>query len=194
MSIKILPYQLKKQISQIKTNYFFPSLNGLKGNVLEIGYGKEENFKYYSKECSLYAIDKRNKLLSPQKIENQESCKVFIQKGNAEQMPFQNDFFEAVVASFVFCSVDSVEKAVQETKRVLKKGGKLILLEHIKSNNKFIRAIQGIITKIQALFSIECHLNRDPRNFIKSNSFQIIEEKIYLNSFEPYLYLETIKQ
>lgn len=194
MSIKILPYQLRKQISQIKTNYFFPALNKLKGNVLEIGYGKGENFKYYSKECSVYAIDKRNKLLSPPKIENQESCKVFIQKGNAERMPFQNDFFEAVVASFVFCSVDSVEKAVQETKRVLKKGGKLILLEHIKSDNKFILAIQGMLTQIQALFLIECHLNRDPRSFIQNDSFQIIKGKIYPNSFEPYLYLEAIKQ
>lgn len=194
MSIKILPYQLRKQISQIKTSCFFPALNRLKGNVLEIGYGKGENFKYCSKECTVYAIDKRNRLLSPPKMENQESCKVFIQKGNAERMPFQNDFFEAVVASFVFCSVDSVEKAVQETQRVLKKGGKLILLEHVKSDNKFILAIQGILTQIQVLFSIECHLNRDPRNFLQSHSFQIIKERIYPNSFEPYLYLEAVKQ
>ena len=109
-------------------------------------------------------------------------------------MPFQNDFFEAVVASFVFCSVDSVEKAVQETKRVLKKGGKLILLEHIKCDNKFILAIQGMLTQIQALFLIECHLNRDPRSFIQNASFQIIKGKIYRNSFEPYLYLEAIKE
>ena len=194
MSIKILPYQLRKQISQIKTNYFFPALNKLKGNVLEIGYGKGENFKYYSKECTVYAIDKRSKFLFQKEMENPNNCKAFIQKGNAERMPFQNDFFEAVVVSFVFCSVDSVEKAVQETKRVLKKGGKLILLEHIKSDNKFILAIQGILTQIQALFLIECHLNRDPRSFIQNDSFQIIKGKIYPNSFEPYLYLEAIKQ
>lgn len=194
MSIKIFPYQLKKQIKEIKTNYIIPSLNGLKGNVLEMGYGNGENFKYYNKECIVYAIDKRNKFPLETEIENHDNCKVFIQKGNVEQMPFQTDFFEAVVASFVLCSVDSVRNTIQETKRVLKKGGKLIFLEHIKSDNKFILAIQEILTQIQVLFSIECHLNRDPRKFIQNDSFEIIKEKIYPNSFEPYLYLEAIKQ
>ena len=59
MAIKILPYQLKKQISYIKENYFTPSLEALTGNVLEIGCGKGENFKYYSEDCSVFAIDKK---------------------------------------------------------------------------------------------------------------------------------------
>lgn len=59
MSIKIFPYQLKRQINYIKKNYFFPSLAGLEKNVLEIGFGNEENFEHYHNECVIYAIDKK---------------------------------------------------------------------------------------------------------------------------------------
>jgi len=186
--MKVLPYQLKRQINEIKKDYFYPSLQSLNGNILEIGFGKEENFNYYSDNSTVYAIENKNKFLT---IENRNN-NVILKKGTVEQLPFENDVFDAVVFSFLLCSVNSVESSIQEIKRVLKKDGKIILLEHIKSNSKMTYAVQKLISGFQTLF-VNCHLTRDPRIVLKQN-FNITNEKIFNNSLEPYLYMELIKQ
>ena len=189
MTIKILPYQLKEQINHIKGNYFAPSLETLKGNVLEIGFGKGENFKYYNNECSVYAVDKQVKYTPNQATR----CKLNIQEATVEQLQFENDFFDAVVGSFVWCSVSSVESTLAEINRVLKKDGQLIFIEHIESNDTFTRILQKAINLLQRLLSKDCHLDRDPRQFLQKNKFHIIKEKVFTNSLEPYLYLEAVK-
>lgn len=192
MSLKVFPYQLKKQINEIKNNYFYPSLKSLNGNILEIGFGKGDNFEYYPDDSKIYAIEKTEKLL----INGNNHFKkknLILKKGTAENLTFENEFFDAVVFSFVLCSVNSIDKSsIQETKRVLKKGGRIILLEHIKSKNKISLAIQKTITAIQTLF-ISCHMDRDPRPFLKEN-FKIIREEFFDNSLEPYLFMELIKE
>jgi len=194
MTIKILPYQLKKQIRHIKENYFFPTLEGLRGNVLEIGYGKGENLKYYSEGCSVLAIDKKIEFEHLEKMQKNTRCELFIQEAKAERLPYGDGYFDAVIGSFVLCSVESLEKTLDEISRVLKKGGKLILLEHIKSNNKITGAFQKVLTAILRLLAKDCHLDRDPRHFHTNDSFKIITEKVFSNSIEPYLYLEALKR
>lgn len=193
MAIKILPYQLKEQISYIKENYFTPSLEALTGNVLEIGCGKGENFKYYSEGCSVFAIDKKIEFEHLQKIQKDIRCKLFIQEAKAERLLHEDGYFDAVIASFVLCSVESVEKTIDEISRVLRKGGKLILIEHVKSNNSITSSFQKILTLILRLLSKNCRLDRDPRFLLPKDKLHIISEKFFSNSLEPYLYLEALK-
>ena len=189
MSVKVFPYQLKKQISEIKTDYFYPSIKTLKGNILEIGFGKGENFKLFSDKSEIYAIEKKEKYL-----DNNIALKrnIYMKKGVAEDIPFEDAFFDAVVISFVLCSVDSIEKSLEEIYRVLKKGGKVILLEHIKSDSKITFVIQKMINGIQSLF-ISCRLDKDPRLFINHSRFKILKEKVFNNNLEPYLFMELQK-
>lgn len=194
MPIKILPYQLKEQISHIKENYFTPSLEALTGNVLEIGCGKGENFKYYSEGCSVFAIDKKIAFDHLGKIQDDTRCKLDIQEAQTEVLQYKDEFFDAVIGSFVLCSVVSLEITLDEIGRVLKKGGKLIFIEHIKSNDSLTKAFQKVITLIQRLLSKDCHLDRDPRHFLPKDKFHIISEKVFSNSLEPYLYLEAVKR
>jgi ubiquinone/menaquinone biosynthesis C-methylase UbiE len=191
MSVKVLPYQLKKQINEIKNDFFYPSIKKLKGNILEIGFGKGENFQYYSNGCKIFTIEKNEKfLINAEKIFRES--KIRLKKGIAEKLPFENEYFDAVVFSFVLCSVNSIEKSLNEILRVLKKNGKVILLEHVKSENKFTIAVQKLITGIQSLF-IDCRLDRDPRWFIDKTKFKIISEKIFINHLEPYLFMKLMK-
>ncbi len=194
MTIKIFPYQLKDQISYVKENYFFPSLKTLTGNVLEIGCGKGENFEYYSEECSVFAIDKRITFEHFGEIQKKARCKLFIQETRAERLQHEDGYFDTVIASFVLCSVASLDNTLDEINRVLKKGGKLIIIEHIKSSHSLTRAFQKVLTLILSLLSKDCHLDRDPRYFLQKDRFYIISEKVFSNSFEPYLYLEALKR
>ncbi|MFC1513607.1 class I SAM-dependent methyltransferase [candidate division KSB1 bacterium] len=193
MAIKILPYQLKKQVSYIKENYFTPSLEALTGNVLEIGCGKGENFKYYSEKCSVFAIDKKIEPEHMGNIQKGTRCMLYIQEKKADELKYKDEFFDAVISSFVLCSVDSLENTLDEISRVLKKGGKLIFIEHIKSNHSITKAFQKVLTPLSLLLK-DCHLNRDPRYFLPKEKFHIISEKVFPNSLEPYLYLEALKR
>ena len=98
-----------------------------------------------------------------------------------------------MILSFVLCSVNSVENSIREIKRVLKRGGEIVLLEHIKSNNKITYKVQKVLNGVQTLF-FDCHLDRDPREILRKNKFKILTEKIFYNSLEPYLFMELIKQ
>ncbi len=193
MAIKILPHQLKRQIDHIKENYFIPSLKALTGNVLEIGFGKGENFKYYSEKCSVFAIDKNIDYEHLIKVQNSTRCKLDIQQVQVEQLQYNDEFFDVIIGSFVLCSVESLENTFDEMTRVLKRGGKLIFIEHIQSCNNLTKTFQKVLTLVQSLLSNDCHLDRDPRNVLSKDRFHIICDKVFPNSIEPYLYLEALK-
>lgn len=192
MSVKVLPYQLKNQINEIKSDLFYPEINSLKGNILEIGIGNGDNYKYFNfAQSKIYAIEKNEKHLQSA-MNNTLDYDIVVKKGVAEKIPFNDNFFDNVVFSFVLCSVDSIEKGFMEILRVLKKGGKVVFLEHIKSNSKMTLAVQKIITGIQSFF-IDCHLDRDPRLFVDETKYKIESEKLFMNNLEPYLFMELIK-
>jgi ubiquinone/menaquinone biosynthesis C-methylase UbiE len=86
----------------------------------------------------------------------------------AENLPFENNLFDAVVLSFVLCSVNAIEKAVDEINRVLKPGGTIILLEHIGSDNKIIKIIQNIYSETYSKVANNCHPNRNPLPIINN--------------------------
>ena len=190
MSVKVLPYQLKKQINEIKNDLFYPELRKLNGNILEVGFGKGVNFEYYSDRCKIYAIEKKEKHINNNNHFNSEN--IVLKNGVAENLPFEDSFFDTVVFSFVLCSVDSIDKTIQEAKRVLKQGGRVILLEHIKSDNKITLALQKTITGIQSLF-VSCRMDRDPRPYLKEN-FKVVREEFFNNSLEPYLFMKLINE
>jgi len=154
----------------MKHNYFYPALSELKGKVLEIGFGEGENLKHYPSNCQIYALEKEDK-----KIENikDKDPNVKFFEGKAENLPFENNFFDVVVVSLVLCSVDSIEKAIKEIERIIKPDGKFILLEHVRSENRVVGKLQDIITTPYSWIDNNCHLNRNPLLFINKNIFNL---------------------
>jgi ubiquinone/menaquinone biosynthesis C-methylase UbiE len=156
----------------MKEQYFYPALSRLEGRVLEIGFGKGESLAYYPDSCELYFLEKSDKKI--QKAEKNSygrSKNIKFFKGEAENLPFEDNFFDAVVVSFVLCSVNSLEKTIEEIERVLKPGGKFILLEHVRSGNKLIGKFQDILTKSFSWMVNNCHFNRNLIPFINRNNF-----------------------
>jgi ubiquinone/menaquinone biosynthesis C-methylase UbiE len=181
--------QLKDQIKFIRNNHFHPKLSTLTGNILEIGFGKGDSFKHYRQDSNVHAIDLNT--LEFDKQADHSNLSIF--QGNAENLPFPDDYFDSLVFSFVLCSVDSVDAVINEINRVVKRGGTIIALEHVKSNKRFIVFFQKLITAIQRTVGMKCHLDRDPRSAWKSYNFKTITEVEFHNSLEPYLYIELEK-
>lgn len=164
---------LKQKVHIMKHKYFYPSLSKLKGRILEIGFGRGESLAYYSSDCKVFGVDKSGKKIQSQKNNSFEYKNVKFLKGKAESLPFEDNFFDAVVVSFVLCSVNSVETAIREIERMLKPGGKLIILEHIRSENKIRGKLQDILAEPYSWIAHNCHPNRNPLLFINRKVFDL---------------------
>lgn len=102
--------------------------------ILEVGVGTGKNFPYYPPNTQVSAIDLTPGMLERAKKQAKAlNLKVDLRLGDAQALPFPNTSFDNVVATFVFCSVPDPKLGLRELGRVLKRGGKILLLEHVRS-------------------------------------------------------------
>lgn len=102
--------------------------------ILEVGAGTGLNFVFYppgsggvASELSLEMLKIAKRKEKPEKVQLVQSC--------AEILPFKDHSFDAAFATLVFCSVESPEKAFRELRRVVRPGGTVLLLEHVRPSN-----------------------------------------------------------
>ena len=170
----------KQKVLQMKHQHFYRALSKLKGRILEIGFGSGESLSHYPYNCEVFALEKSNKKIQPQKNSGVEYKNVKFFKGKAESLPFEDAFFDGVVVLFTLCSVNSIDMAMNEIARVLKPGGKFILLEHVRSEKKMTGRLQDILAKPYSWIANNCHPNRNPLSFINKDIFDLsIEVKIH---------------
>lgn len=110
------------------------------GEVLEVGIGTGKNISYYLDNVKVTGIDFSRGMLEKAKREKEKlSLKnVTLLEMDVENMSFQDESFDTVVSTFVFCTVPDPLKGLQEVYRVLKQGGKAVFLEHMKINSFFL--------------------------------------------------------
>ena len=117
--------------------------------ILEVGVGTGKNFPYYPVDADIIAIDFSEKMLSHAREKaKKQKVKVNLQQMDVQNMSFEDNTFDTVVATFVFCSVPDPIKCLQEVKRVCKPGGKILLLEHVLSANRVIAWLMSLVNPI----------------------------------------------
>src|SRR3989339_232695 len=140
------------------------------GKVLEVGVGTGKNIEYYPNDIDLTAIDFSEGMLSKaiKKYKRKPNVK-FIQM-DIQATDFETDTFDTVIASYVFCSVPDPVTGLKEIKRICKNDGKIILLEHVRSDNKLIGLSMDLLNPlIVGLFGF--NINRDNENNIVNSGF-----------------------
>lgn len=119
------------------------------GNILEVGVGTGKNFPYYPPNAEITAIDFSEKMLSRASDKaRKRGVKVRLLPMDVQKLDFQDNTFDAVVATFVFCSVPDPLKGLAEVKRVCKPDGKVILLEHVLSANRIMSCLMNLANPI----------------------------------------------
>ena len=137
-------------------------LKGASGKVLEIGSGTGINFPLYYNVDTVTAIEPSLPMIE-RSFTKQKSTVVPIEivNASAENLPFKDHTFDTVVATLVFCTIPNVEKAIHELKRVCKPDGKILLFEHVKTENTVLSKMQESLTPFWKRVCDGCCLNRE---------------------------------
>lgn len=150
------------------------------GKVLELGAGGGANFALYDPDrvTSVEGVDPSPELLS----RAHEAAKTIglpfsIERGIAEDLPFDDASFDTVLTTFTLCSVQDQAQALVEAKRVLKPGGQLLFCEHGAAPDAKVAKWQRRIEPVWKRIGGGCHLTRPVSTAVAQAGFRIVEQE-----------------
>ncbi|WHY75425.1 class I SAM-dependent methyltransferase [Neobacillus sp. WH10] len=179
----------KKKFNQIRKEL----LANATGSVLELGSGTGVNFSFYKTAERVTAVEPNLHMIE-QSIPKQKQSLVPIEvvRASAENLPFEADTFDTVVATLVFCTIPNPEKAILEMKRVCKPGGNILLFEHVKMKNRFLAALQELLTPVWKKICDGCSLNRKTIDLLEFYDITITKVKKYYSDL--FVYIESVNK
>lgn len=144
-----------------------------KGEVLEIAVGTGRNLTHYPEGVRLTAIEYSPEMLAIARRRAEEVGRdVDLREGDAQALEFPDDRFDTVVITLALCTIPDDRKAVREARRVLRPGGRLILLEHVRSPLLPVRTVQRAIEPLAIRFEAD-HLTREPLDYLAEEGFEV---------------------
>ena len=169
-------------IDQLRTKMF----ERVKGDVLELAVGTGLNLPYYKRVKSLTAIDlspgmlekaeEKFRELEKRDIEdnsdNRRNTNVKFEIANVESLPYEDETFDYVVDTFSMCVFEKPDAALREAKRVLKKGGKLLLFEHSRAKkNALLSTYQSATSGMVKKMAKGCDWSQDVERLVGEAGF-----------------------
>ena len=155
-------------------NYRKRILSEVQGKVLEIGVGTGKNLPYYNfNKIEYTGIDFSEKMLAKA---NKRFPKAKLLEMDAQELQFKDNSFDYIITTFVLCSIPDPVKALKEMRRVLKKEGKIIMLEHVRSKNKIVALWQDIHNPFTR-FLFGFNINRDTKENIHKAGLVVKEDQ-----------------
>ena len=140
--------------------------------ILEVGAGTGLNFAFYPREAVGVAIEPSFEML---KIANHKPRpeRLTLVQSFAEKLPFRDASFDAAFASLVFCTVESPEAAFAELRRVVRAGGKVVLLDHVRPDG-LLGSVFDLLNMIIAPLWGD-HVNRQPARTARAAGLEVLQ-------------------
>ena len=143
------------------------------GDTLEVAIGTGRNLPFYPSNVRLTGIDLSPAMLELARQRSRELGRaVDLQVGDAQSLAFPEGRFDTVICTLSLCCVPDDRKAVAEMKRVLRPGGRLVLVDHVRSDVRPILATQRLMEPIWVRFHSDSLLRR-PLEHVEAEGFDI---------------------
>lgn len=144
------------------------------GQILEVGVGTGLMLPFYgSAATEVVGIDLSSDMLDQAaKISSGFSFPVQLEQMDVENLRLESGSFDTVVSAFVFCSVNHPLQGLSECRRVLRPGGRLILLEHVDSQKWWVSTFLKLLNPLSVLL-LGDHLTRDTVGVAREAGFRI---------------------
>lgn len=140
------------------------------GRLLEVGAGTGLNFSYLPPETRAVASELSREMIRQAKMKS-SAARVSLVQANIEALPFPDAYFDAALSTLLFCSVASVQKSFSELRRVVRTGGTIAMLEHVRPHG-----VLGPVFDLLNMVTVplcEDHFNRRTATEAARAGFQI---------------------
>jgi ubiquinone/menaquinone biosynthesis C-methylase UbiE len=145
----------------------------LSGQVLEIGVGTGVNLTLYAPHTHLTGIEIDRDHLDRALLRKTQT-RVGLLQADAAFLPLRDHLYDHVVSTLVFCSLTDPQAALNEIQRVLKPGGWLTLIEHVRGEAGLARRFTDLLEKPWYGFTKSCHLNRDTADLVGQSGLRVV--------------------
>ena len=154
------------------------ALEPAQGDVLEIGFGTGLNLRHYPAAVTKLTVIDPNPMLEDRVARRISEARMPVEQLQLDasgRLPFEDASFDSVVTTFTLCSIDKINPALREMRRVLRPEGLFLFLEHGRSADPRIAKRQDFFNPVQKLIASGCNLNRPIDDLIRESGFCIVE-------------------
>lgn len=146
----------------------------LPGKVLEIGVGSGANLAHYRQAEHVWGIEPDASSAERARAAAQRALvPVTLDVAPAERLPYPDAAFDHVVSSLVFCSVEDPRAALREIGRVLRPGGVLHMVEHVRPANPVLALPLQAATPLWSRIAHNCHLDRPTVELLRAEGWDV---------------------
>jgi ubiquinone/menaquinone biosynthesis C-methylase UbiE len=145
------------------------------GRVLEIGGGTGANLPFYGEAVESLAVTEPEEPMA-RRLERhlrEHSAPAELRNAPAEQLPFDDHEFDVAVSTLVLCTVEDQAQALAELRRVLKPGGRLLFIEHVRSEEPRLARWQDRLNGLQQRIACGCNCNRPTVDNMQAAGFTV---------------------
>jgi ubiquinone/menaquinone biosynthesis C-methylase UbiE len=151
-------------------------VSGVSGRVLELGFGVGTNWEHLPAGIEYVGIDPDGYMLErAEKHATEAGRQMTLKSATAEDLPFESESFDTVLVTLTFCTVTDQNRALAEALRVLRPGGQIRFLEHVRPEGRVRGRLMDGITPIWRRVGGGCHPNRRTLDAIRSSGFEVVE-------------------
>ncbi|HEY3359314.1 MAG TPA: class I SAM-dependent methyltransferase [Polyangia bacterium] len=149
----------------------------VRGRTLEVGVGTGLNLPFYPAGADVVGVDVSEGMLARARRRGERlGMPVSLEQADVQQLPYPDGAFDTVVATCVFCSVPDPAAGLRELRRVVKRDGQVLLLEHVRPRRRFFAWLADVLVGLTRRFFGD-EWNRPTETTVRHAGLEIVAQR-----------------